>query len=216
MVGVCPGVVGAVDIIGIDEGGVAASVAQRAGVGAGVQVDALSAVGDDGQGGGVYLGEAVDGGVRIGGGREGARVEGVGVGPDGVVSGAVGVAVAEDDSAGAVGVDVGGAVHENGRDGVAADIGDGLCRRSVDVHQTGHGGAVIGGHAGDDIGHCDVEGEGPGMGVARAVRVRIVVNDVALASVEAGAVDGGGPRSEGVAAGVGDHRQDDAVGGDVG
>ena len=68
VVGVGPGVVGAVDIIGIDEGGVAASVAQRAGVGAGVQVDALSAVGDDGQGGGVYLGEAVDGGVRIGGG----------------------------------------------------------------------------------------------------------------------------------------------------
>ena len=54
------------------------------------------------------------------------------------------------------------------------------------------------------------------MGVARAVRVRVVVNDVALASVEAGAVDGGGPRSEGVAAGVGDHRQDNAVGGDVG
>ena len=68
MVGVVPGVVGAVDIVSIDESGVAAAVQECAGVGAGVQVDALSAVGDDGQGGGVYLGDAVDGGVRIGGG----------------------------------------------------------------------------------------------------------------------------------------------------
>ncbi len=68
MVGVVPGVVGAVDIVSIDEGGVAAAVAQSAGVGAKVQVNTLPAVGDVGQGGRVDLGEAVDGGVRIGGG----------------------------------------------------------------------------------------------------------------------------------------------------
>ena len=132
------------------------------------------------------------------------------------MAGAVGVSVAEDDGAGAVKVEGGGAVHEDGIDGPAADIGDGLCSRSVDVHQTGHGGAVISGHAGDDVGHHDVEGEGPIVGVARTVSVRIVVNDVALASVEAGTVDGGGPWGEGVAAEIGDGGQDDAVGGDVG
>ena len=94
-------------------------------------------------------------------GREGIRVEGVGVGPEGVVASAVGVAIAEDDGAGAVKVEGGGAVHEDGIDGPAADIGDGLCRRSVDVHQTGHGAAVVGGHVGDDVGHHDVEGESP-------------------------------------------------------
>ena len=130
--------------------------------------------------------------------------------------GAVGVSVAEDDGAGAVKVEGGGAVHENGIDGPAADIGDGLCCRSVDVHQTGHGAAVVGGHVGDDVGHHDVEGEGPVVGVARAVSVRIVVNDVAIASVEAGAVDGYCAWREGVAAGVGDGGQDDAVGRDVG
>ena len=68
MVGVVPGVVGAVDIVSIDESGVAAAVAQSAGVGVEEQVNTLPAVGDVGQGGRVDLGEAVDGGVRIGGG----------------------------------------------------------------------------------------------------------------------------------------------------
>ena len=89
------------------------------------------------------------------------------------MAGAVGVSVAEDDGAGAVKVEGGGAVHEDGIDGPAADIGDGLCSRSVDVHQTGHGGAVVGGHAGDDVGHHDVEGEGPGGIISSAVGVGI-------------------------------------------
>ena len=216
MVGVAPSIVGAVDIVSIDEGGVAAAVVQSAGVGAEVQINALSTIGDGGQGGGVYLGETVDNSVRIGGGCEGGGVERVGVGPDGVVTGAVGVAVAEDDGAGTVGVDVGGAVHKDGCNGPAADVGDGLCRRSDNIHQTGHKGAVVGGHAGDDVGHHDMEGEGPAVGVARAIRVRIAIDDVALTSVEGGAVDGDGPRREGVAAGVGNRRQGDAVGGDVG
>ena len=59
-------------------------------------------------------------------------------------------------------------------------------------------------------------GEGPVVGVARAIRVRIAIDDVALTSVEGGTVDGDGPRCEGVAAGVGNRRQGDAVGGDVG
>ena len=129
---------------------------------------------------------------------------------------AVGVAVTEDDGSGAVGVDVGGAVRENGFDGSAANVCDGGCGRGMDIHQAGHGCAVIGRHVGDDVGQGDMVGEGPVVGVARAIRVRIAIDDVALTSVEGGAVDGDGPRCEGVAAGVGNRRQGDAVGGDVG
>ena len=129
---------------------------------------------------------------------------------------AVGVAVAEGDGAGAVEAEVGGAVHEDGDDGVAADVGDDVRRGPDDVHETRHGGPVVGRHVGDDVRHHDVEGEGPVVGVAGAVGVRIAVNDVALASVEAGAVDGDCARCEGVAAGVGDGGQGDAVGRDVG
>ncbi len=129
---------------------------------------------------------------------------------------AVGVAVTEDDGAGAVGVDVGGAVRENGFDGSAADVCDGGCGRGMDIHQAGHGCAVIGRHVGDDVGQGDMVGEGPVVGVARAIRVRIAIDDVSLTSVEGGAVDGDGPRREAVAAGVGNRRQGDAVGGDVG
>ena len=161
LVGVAPGVVGAVDGVGIDEGGVAAAVQEGAGVGAGVQVYALSAVGDDGQGGGKNFGETVDLQGVVRSGREAVRVEGVGVGPEGVVAGAVGVAVAEGDGAGAVEAEVGGAVHEDGDDGVAADVGDGVRRRSDDIHETRHGGSIVGRHVGDDVRHHDVEGEGP-------------------------------------------------------
>ena len=216
MVGVAPEVVGAVDIVSRDEGGVAAAVVQSAGVGAEVQINALSTIGDGGQDGGVYLGETVDNSVRIGGGCEGGGVERVGVGPDGVVAGAVGVMIEEDDRSGAVGVDVGGAVRENGFDGSAANVCDEGCGRGMDIHQAGHGCAVVGGHVGDDIGHHDMESEGPRMSVARAIRVGIAIDDVALASVEVGTVDGDVARCEGVAAGVGDGRQGDAVGGDVG
>ena len=161
LVGVGPGVVGAVDMIVVDEGGIAAAVVQGARVDAGRQGDGVAAVGDDGQGGGVHLGETMDGdGIRSFRG-EGVRIKRDGVGPEGVVTGAVGVAVAEDDRAGAVGIEGGGAVHEDRGDAVAADVGDGVRSRSGDIHEARHGGAVVGGHIGDDVRQLDVEGEGP-------------------------------------------------------
>ena len=214
VVGVVPGVTDPVDIVIINVCSVAAAVDKRGGVGAGVKCDRLAAVGDDRQGGDGDLREAVDIGLAVLRGREGIRVEGVGVGPHGVVSGAVGVAVAEDDGACAVPGDHGGAVHENGLDGVAAGVGD-VSRSRVDgVHEARHGGLVVRGHIGDGLGQGDMEGEGPAVGVAGAVGIGIAIDDVALAAVEAGAVNGDGTRREGVVAGVGDGRQGDAVGGD--
>ena len=157
----------------------------------------------------------MDGGSVVLSGGEVVRVEGVGVGPEGIVSGAVGVAVAEDDGAGAVGAEGGGAVHEHGFDGPAADVGDGRCGRCRHIHEAGHGGTAVGGHVGDGVGHHDMEGVAPRMGVSGAVGVGVGVQDVALASVEAGAVNSGLSRCEGAVAGVGDGRQGDAVGGDL-
>ena len=171
MVGVDPGVVGVVDGIVIDERGIAAAVDERGSVDAGFQGDGHPAVGDAGQGGGVHLGEAVDIGLAVLRGREGCRVEGVGVSPQGVVSGAVGVAIAEDDGSGAVGVDSGGAVHKDGRDGVAAGVGDVGGSRVDGVHEAGHGGTAVVGHAGDLVGHHDMEGERPGGVFTSAVLV---------------------------------------------
>ena len=215
VVGVVPGVTDPVDIVIIDEGRVAAAVDDAAGVVAGFQRDGLAAVGDIGQGGGGHLGEAVDGGIRIGGRREGTWVEGVGESPHGVVSGAVGVAVTEDDGAGTVPGDHGGAVHEDGRDGVAAGVGD-VSRSRIDgVHKAWHGGSVVRRHIGDGLGQSDMEGERPVVGVPGTVGVRVGVHDFALTAVEAGVLHGGHARSEGVAAGVSDSRQGYAVGGDL-
>ena len=86
---------------------------------------------------------------------------------------AVGVAVTEDDGSGAVGVDVGGAVRENGFDGSAANVCDGGCGRGMDIHQAGHGCAVIGRHVGDGGGHCDVESEGPGCVNSSAIGIGV-------------------------------------------
>ncbi len=200
-------------MVGINEGGVAASVVQGARVDAGRQGDGVAAVGDDGQGGELNLREAVDNHRVVLLRGEGRRIEGDGVGPQRVVAGAVGVAVAEDDRAGAIGIEGGGAVHEDRGDVVAADVGDGVRGRSGDIHETRHGGTVVGGHVGDDAGQLDVEGEGPVVLMSGAVFIRIGVDDVALAAVEAGAVNGDGARRERLPAGTRDDGQDDAVGG---
>ena len=126
MIGVSPKVISAVDLIVIDVCSVAAAVDDVAGVGARFQSDICTAVGDDRQGGGMYFGETMYGRRVVLRRRESVRVEGVSVGPNGVVSGAVGVAVAEGDCACSVARDVGGAVHEDGHDGPAADVGDGV------------------------------------------------------------------------------------------
>ncbi len=166
-------------MVGINEGGVAASVVQGARVDAGRQGDGVAAVGDDGQGGELNLREAVDNHRVVLLRGEGRRIEGDGVGPQRVVAGAVGVAVAEDDRAGAIGIEGGGAVHEDRGDAVAADVGDGVRGRPGDIHETRHGGTVVGGHVGDDAGQLDVEGEGPVVLMSGAVFIRIGVDDVA-------------------------------------
>ena len=139
MVGVAPGVFRIVDNVGIDESGVSAAVDDVAVVLAGLEDDGLAAVGDGGQGRGHDFGEAVDVGLVVQSGGEGRRVEGVGVGPDGGVAGAVGVVVVEDHGSGAVGVEGGGAVHEDGRDDVAADVSDGIRSGCNGIHHAGHG-----------------------------------------------------------------------------
>ena len=128
--------------------------------------------------------------------------------------GAVGVFVTEENRTRSVIVQVCGAVQIGGYDGVAADIADGVSGRSDNVHQAGHGIAPSFRHIGDDIRQCNVEGEGPRMGVSSAVGVRIVIDDVALTSVETSAVNSDIASCKCVATGIGDHRHGDAVGGD--
>ena len=215
MVGVGPGVVGVVDRVGIYEGGVAASVGQGAGVDAWCQGDGVAAVGDDGQGGRVDVGDAVDGGVGVVHGRKGFGLYGIDELPRIPLSGAVGVGVAVGDGAVSVGFHADGRVARVG-------VGDNLAAAGV-VQRGGRGcggltHAVYGGasvlrdlQAGQD----DMEGEGPVLGMSGAVLIRIGIDDVALAAVEVGAVDRGSARRERVAAGVGDRGQGDAVGGDL-
>ena len=61
-----------------------------------------------------------------------------------------------------------------------------------------------------------MESEGPCLGMAGAVGVRIVVNDIALAAIEISAVNGDITCRECVSTGIGNHGQGDAVGGDSG
>ena len=171
MVRVAPGVIRAVDGIVVDEGGVAAAVDERGGVVAGLKRDRFPAVGDARQGGRHDLGETVDIGLAVLSWRESSGGEGVGVGPDGVVTRAVGVAVAENDRARPVGNEGGGAVHEDGRDGSAADVGDDRCGRCRHIHETGHGGAAGGGHPCDLVGH--LYGVGVGPFILQIITVRI-------------------------------------------
>ena len=128
----------------------------------------------------------------------------------------VGVAVTEDHSPGTIGVDVGGAVHKERSDAVATDIGDGISGRSHHIHQTCHGATLVRWHTGDNFRQGNMEGEGPSLCVTGTVGVRIAVNDVSLTSVKTSAVNGNITSCERVAAGIGNHRHGDAVGGDSG
>ncbi len=149
----------------------------------------------------------MDCGVVVGDGGEGLWLYGVDELPRIGLAGAVGVGVAIGDGAVAVGTHAdSGVVRMGGGDDLAAA---GVVQR---------GGRGLGGLADAMDGgasvlrdlqcwHHDVEGEGPGVGVSGAVFIRIGVDDVSLAAVEAGAVDGGGTRGKGVAAGAVDCRQ---------
>ena len=214
VVGIAPAVVGAVDAVVINEGGVTATVGDIASVDAFLEWNIGAAVGNDGQGGGVDLRDTVNISGIVGCRSEAVRIQGVSESPDGVVFSTVGVAIAEDHRSCTVGVDVGGAVHKYGNDAVAAHVGDGISGRSHHIHKTSHGGASISGYTGDDIGQFNVEGEGPRMGVSSAVGVWIAVYDVALAVVEARLINACSTWNKGVATGIGNCRHGDAVGGD--
>ena len=127
MISVAPAVVGAVYMIGINEGRVAAAVGEGGGVGVRDECDRCPAVGDVGQGGGEDLRETVNHGGVIVSGSETFRIQCVSIGPDGIVSSAVGVAIAEDNRSGTIAVKACGAVHKDWSDGVATDILNGLC-----------------------------------------------------------------------------------------
>ena len=83
------------------------------------------------------------------------RDDGVDVGIDGIVAGAIGVAVAKDHVFCAVGAKGGGAINKYGRDGVAAEVGDFGSPRVDSVHKAGHFQRVIGGDIGDSIWQLD-------------------------------------------------------------
>ena len=216
MVSVAPSVVGAVDLVSIDEGGIAAAVGEGRGVGARDECHSGTAVGDGRQGGDVYLGEAVNRGGVIVSGREAFRVQCVSVGPDGIVSCAVGVAVAEYNRSGTVAVKACGAIHKHRSDGVATDISDGVCRRTCHIHQTSYGRAIISRHIGDDFRQSNVIGECPIPTMSCTVGESVGIYNVALATVETAVVHRRFGSCKRVAASVGDGRHYDLVGSGLG
>ena len=211
VIGVAPSVVGAVDLVSIDEGGVAAAVGEGGGVGAGSECDRGAAVGDGRQGGGEDLREAVNRSGVIGRWGKSFGIEGISIGPDGVVSSAVGVSVTEHHRTGIVRIDAGGAVHKFGDDTVAAHIGDGVCIRSHHIHLAGHGIAPVGWHIGDDFWQGNVVGESPIPTVSRTVGESIGIYDVALATIETAVVHSWFGSRKRVAASVGDCGFDNIV-----
>lgn len=173
MIGVAPAIVGAVDSVCIDVGGVAATIGNITGVSAWSEGDISTAVGDGRQGGGVGIRETVDGCIRIGSRGEGTWVECVGVGPDGVVTSTVSISVAEDNRTSSVTVYISGTIHKGGSDVVAADVGNGARCGSSDIHQTGHGGVTVDRHIGNDVRQGDMEGEGPGCVNSSAIGIGV-------------------------------------------
>ncbi len=147
-------------MVGINEGGVAASVVQGARVDAGRQGDGVAAVGDDGQGGGCDLGEAVDGLVAVRSRCEGSGDDMSGVSPEGVVSGAVGIGEPVGDGALTI-VDVNKGVQNNRGDVVAAYVLNGRRCVAGGVCRTRHCVNPILRHVGDSLRHNYVESEGP-------------------------------------------------------
>ena len=144
-----PSVVGAVDGIVIHKCGVSATVGDITGVDAFLKGNIRAAVGDDGQGGGVHFGEAVNRNGIVGCRREAFRVQCISESPGGVVSGTVGITITEDHCSGAVGVDVGGAVHKDWNDAVATGILNDWCCWAADIGQAGHGSVAIIRHSGN-------------------------------------------------------------------
>ena len=184
MVSVVPSVICTVDSVCIDEGGVTAAIGDIAGVDAFLERNIGAAVGNDGQGGGLNRREAVNRCGVIGRGGKSFWIEMVSEGPYGIVSGAVCVFVTEDNRTRSVIVQVGGAVHIDGYDGVAADVADGVSGRSDNVHQTRDSSFSIGGHSGDDFRHHDVEGEGPSCINSCAVPISVSVSSGTCAIVD--------------------------------
>ena len=211
MVSVAPSVGAVVDGVSVDEGRVAAAVGEGRGIGSWGECHSGTAVGDGRQGGDVYLGEAVNRGGVIVSGREAFRVQCVSVGPDGIVSCAVGVAVAEYNRSGTVAVKACGAIHKHRSDGVATDISDGVCRRTCHIHQTSYGRAIISRHIGDDFRQSNVIGECPIPTMSCTVGESVGIYNVALTAVETAVVHSGFRSRKRVAAAVGDDRFDNIV-----
>ena len=159
---VFPNVIGVVDSVSVDEGGVAATVRKGGGIGAWVECYSGTTVGDSRQDGGEDFRKTVNRSGVVGCWGKSFRIEGIGIGPDGVVSSTVGVSVTEQHRTRVVRVYMGGAVHEFGDDVVSAHVGDGVGGRSHHIHQTGYGVAMVGWHTGDNLRHNNMVSESPG------------------------------------------------------
>ena len=120
------------------------------------------------------------------------------------MSGAVGVAIAEDNRSGTIGIKACGAVHKHGDDAVAAYVGNGVGDRSCHIHQASYGSAIISRHSGNDIRQSNVEGERPVLTMFCAVGVTVGIYDVSLTAVEASAVNSDITGRERFVAGIGD------------
>ena len=159
VVSVTPSVVGAIDGVGVDKGGVTAAVGNIAGVDAFLERNIRAAVGNDGQGGGVDFRDTMNISSVVGDRGKSCRVQGVSESPGGVVSGTVGVAVTEDHSSGAIAVEGCGAVHEDRSDAVATDVLNDLCCWTADIGHARYGSVTVARYSGNSFRQDDVEGE---------------------------------------------------------
>ena len=216
LIGITPGIIGAVNIVCVYKGGISTAVGGIASVSTFFQGNVGATVGDGRQGGSLDIRDAVNRKGIVGCWREAFWIQSVSESPDGVIFGTVGITEAEDHSSCSIGIEDGSTVHEDRLNGITTDILNDLCGWTADIGQAGHGGVTIVWYTGNDIWQGNMEGERPSMCIISAVCIWIIVYDVALASVVARTVNGDMACHECVAAGVGDHGHGDTVGGDGG
>ena len=160
MVGVIPEIFCSVDIVGIDEGGVAAAVDDVAGVGLGDEVDRRAAVGDVGQDRGCDFGEAVDGGFAVIGRSECAWNHVSRICPNRVMSSAVSINKTIDDTTRTI---LNGiySVKYSRNDCVAAYILDGGRCGASGIGSARDSVCPVGGDVNDGVWQGDVINEAP-------------------------------------------------------
>ena len=179
-----PCVVGTINIVCVNEGGISAAIGDVAGIDAFLERNNRAAVGDNRQGGSMDIRNTVNRSGIVGCWRETFRIQCVGESPDGVMLCTIGITEAEDHRTCTIGMNVGSAIHEDRHNGITTYILNDLCGWTTDIGQAGHGGVAIIRHSSNVFWQGNMEGEVPGMRIVGAVCIWIVVYDVTLASVE--------------------------------